>query len=74
MEDYKVAVGRYRKTQHCFMEAQFVEMNKNVEGYANKEFTIYEVDGNGEFTRIKIRCKKKILKMLFLNLVKILEQ
>ena len=47
MEDYKVSVGVDAGTSALITWAEFVEMNKDVNGYANKVFTIYEVDSNG---------------------------
>ncbi|RWS49241.1 hypothetical protein CKA56_09250 [Arcobacter venerupis] len=57
MEDYKVAVGVDTGNSALISWAQFVEMNKNADGYANKEFTIYEVDGNGTLQGSKFVVK-----------------
>jgi hypothetical protein len=57
MEDYKVAVGVDTGNSALISWAEFIEMNKNVEGYANKEFTIYEVDGNGALQGSKFVVK-----------------
>ena len=57
MEDYKVAVGTDTGTTQLVSWAKFVEMNKNVDGYANQTFTIYEVDANGTLQGSKFLVK-----------------
>ncbi|MGE3591049.1 MAG: hypothetical protein AB7G52_00935, partial [Arcobacter sp.] len=57
MDNYKVAVGLDGGVSALITWAEFVEMNKDSEGYANKVFTIYEVDSNGTLQGSKFVVK-----------------
>ncbi|RXJ87648.1 immunoglobulin-like domain-containing protein, partial [Arcobacter sp. CECT 8985] len=57
MEDYKVSVGVDQGEDHLISWDEYAQMNKDPEGYANKEFTIYEVDGNGTLQGSKFVVK-----------------
>ncbi|RXJ80097.1 immunoglobulin-like domain-containing protein [Arcobacter sp. F2176] len=57
MEDYKVSVGVDGGEDNLISWEEYAQMNKHPEGYANKEFTIYEVDGNGTLQGSKFVVK-----------------
>ncbi|MGB7403611.1 MAG: immunoglobulin-like domain-containing protein, partial [Arcobacter sp.] len=57
MEDYKVSIGIDGGESKLISWEEYAQMNKDPEGYKNKEFTIYEIDGNGTLQGSKFVVK-----------------